>query len=68
MQIKMKNRWHKYDINWPRSRNGHEFGKNKQHLSNIWISIGEKVKQHFKQDFKTVRFFFKFPFIRVRHI
>ena len=60
MKIKMKkkNRLNKYNINRPRSRHGPKYGKYKkclsmmrlicikQHLSNIWISIHEKVKQH----------------------
>ena len=49
---------HRYDINRPRSRHGHKYSKYKtllsiimiicikQHLSNIWSSIHEKVKQH----------------------
>ena len=55
---KMKNRLHRYDINRPRSRNEHKYNGykkcliiimllcTKQHLSNIWSSIHEKVKQH----------------------
>ena len=58
----MKNRSHRYDINRPRSRHGHEYSKSntadvknvsvwrsffiKQYLSKIWSSIHEKVKQH----------------------
>ena len=54
----MKNRSYKYDINWPRCRHGHKYSKYKQrlsmmmlicikqHLSNIWNSILEKLKQH----------------------
>ena len=53
----MKSRTQKYDINRPRSRPGHNYTKDKmclsitmvicfkQHLSNIWSSIHEKVKQ-----------------------
>ena len=53
--MKMTNR---YNINRPRSRYGHKYSKCKkclsmmilicikQHLSNIWSSIHEKVKQH----------------------
>ena len=56
--MKMKNRLHRYDINRPRSRHGHKYSKYKkclsmairicikQHLSNTWSSIHEKVKQH----------------------
>ena len=55
--MKMKNRSHRYDINRPRSRHGHKCSKyksvsvlmmliyTKQHLSNLWSSIHEKVKQ-----------------------
>ena len=58
MKMKMKNRSHRCDINRPRSRDGHRYSKCekclsmvmliciKQHLSNIWTSIHEKVKQH----------------------
>ena len=58
MKMKMKNRSHRYDINRSRSRHGHKYSKYKkclsvmmlicikQHLSNIWNSIHENVKQH----------------------
>ena len=61
MTMKMglkKNRSHKYDINRPRPRHWHEYTKYKmclnlmmnicikQHLTNIWNSIQEKIKQH----------------------
>ena len=48
----------RYDINRPRPRNGHKYSKHKkcpstimlicikQHPSNIWSSIYEKVKKH----------------------
>ena len=51
----MKNWTHRYDINWPRPSDGHKYTKYKmclsimmatcikQHLSNIWSSIHEKV-------------------------
>ena len=54
----MKNRSYRYDINRPRPRHGHRYTKYKtclcimiitcikQHLSNIWSSIHEKIKQH----------------------
>ena len=57
MKIKMKNRAHRYDINRPRSSHAHIYSKYKkcltmmmlicikQHLSNIWSSVHEKVKQ-----------------------
>ena len=51
----MINRSHKYYITWTRPRHGHKYIKYrlclsimmaiKQHLSNIWSSIHEKVKQ-----------------------
>ena len=56
MKMKIKNRSHRYDINRP--RHGYRYSKYKiclwimiliyikQHLSNIWSSIHEKVKQH----------------------
>ena len=58
IKMKMKNRSHRYDINRPRPRNGHKNSKYKkypsmmmlicikQHLSSIWSSIHEKVRQH----------------------
>ena len=49
MKMKLRNRSHRYDINRPRSRHGPRYSKYKkclQHLSNIWSSIHEKVKQH----------------------
>ena len=57
MKMKMKNRSDRYDINRPSSRRGHKYSKYKkcptkmmiicinQHLSDIWSSIQEKVKQ-----------------------
>ena len=54
----MKNRSSRYDINRPRRRHGHKYTKYKlclsfmmvicvnPHLSNIWSSIHDKVKQH----------------------
>ena len=57
MEMKIKNKSHRYNINIPRFRYGHKFSKYrnylimtmlicvKQHLSNIWSSIYEKVKQ-----------------------
>ena len=56
--MQKKNRSHRYDINRLRSRHGHKYSKYKnslsimmvicikQHLSNVWSSIHEKVKQH----------------------
>ena len=53
--MKKKNRSQRYYINRPRSRRGHKFSKYKtmmmlicikQHLSNTWNSVHEKVKQH----------------------
>ena len=52
----MKNRSHRYDKNRPRPRTAHKYTKSKicldivmvicikQHVSNIWSSIHEKVK------------------------
>ena len=57
MRLKIKNRSHRYDINTPRRRQGHEYTKYKmfvsilmdtcikQHQSNIWSSVHEKAKQ-----------------------
>ena len=54
----MKNRLHRYDINRPRPRHRYEYTKykmcfsivmavcTKQHLSNTWSGIHEKVKGH----------------------
>ena len=58
MKMKIKNRSHRYNINRPRSRHGQKYSKYKnclimmmltcikKHLSNIWGSIHEKIKQH----------------------
>ena len=58
MKMKMKKRSPRYVINRPSSWHGHKYSKYKkclsmmmlicikQHLSNIWSSIHEKVKQH----------------------
>ena len=58
MEMQMKNRSHRYDIDRPKCWHGHKYSKYKkrlsmvmlmcikQHLSNIWSSIYEKVKQH----------------------
>ena len=58
MNVKKKNRPHRYNMNKPRSRHGHKCSKCKkclimmmlicikQNLSNIWSSNYEKVKQH----------------------
>ena len=62
MKLKMKNRWHRYDINKPRPRHEHKYVSKykmykmylsimmalciKLHLSNIWSWICEKVEQH----------------------
>ena len=53
--MKRKNRTHRYEINRPRSRDRHKYSKKclkimilifiKQHLSSIWSSIHDKVKQ-----------------------
>ena len=57
MRLKMKNRLHIYDINRPRPKHGYIYTAYemclsktmvscvKLHLSNIWNSIHEKVKQ-----------------------
>ena len=54
----MKNRSHRYNINRPRFKHEHKCSKYKkylttvmlicikQHLSNIWSSVYEKVEQH----------------------
>ena len=57
MKMKIKNRSYRYDINRPRPRHGLKYSKYKKcvstmllcikhHLSNLWSSIHEKVKQH----------------------
>ena len=58
MKKKMKKISPRWDINKLRSKHGHKYSKYKtsvsmmmlicikQHLSNIWSSIHEKVKQH----------------------
>ena len=58
MRLKMKEVSHRCDRNKPRPRHGHRYTKykvrfslmmivyTKQHLSNIWSSVDEKVNQH----------------------
>ena len=58
MRLKIKSRSQRYDINRPGTRHGHKYTKYKmclsimmvvcikQHLSNIWTSVHDKVKQH----------------------
>ena len=51
MEMKMKNRSHTYDINRPRSRNGHKYCKYKMCLSEMMLIFIEQhlsntVKQH----------------------
>ena len=55
----METRLHRYNINKASPRHGHKYNKYKmclimmivkcikQHLSNIWSSVHEEVKQHF---------------------
>ena len=62
----MKNRSQTNDENRPRPRHGHKYTKYKmslnivmvicikQHLSNIWSSVHEKVKQHWALVEKSV--------------
>ena len=57
MMLKIKNRSQRDDINWVKRRHGHKYSKykiclsiimviyNKQHLTNIWSWIHEKVEQ-----------------------
>ena len=66
MKMKMKKRSHKCDINISRSRHGHKYSKYKKclimimltciHLSNIWSSIHENVKQHWGWVEKSVAY------------
>ena len=56
--MNIKNRSHKFNISRPRSRHGHKYSECKkclsmmmlicikQHLSNIWSSAHEKIKEH----------------------
>ena len=58
IKMKMKKIPHRHDINSPKSRHEHKYSKCKKclsmmmlicikkHLSNIWSSSHEKVKQH----------------------
>ena len=60
MKMKIKNRSHKYNFNRPRPRPERKYSKykkilsmmmfvcTKQHLSNIWSWIHEKVKQRWR--------------------
>ena len=55
MRLKTKNWSQRYDINWPRPRHGPKYTKykmclsimmvmcTKQHVSNIWSSIHDKI-------------------------
>ena len=65
--MKMKNWSDRYDINRPcLARHGHKYTKFKkclstmmvkcikQHLSNIWSSVHEKVKSNTEAKFKTI--------------
>ena len=66
MRQKMKNGSHRCGISRPRPRHGHKHTKHKiclsimmvisikQHLSNSWSSIHEKVKQHWGWVLKSV--------------
>ena len=68
MKLKMKNRSHRYGINRPRLGHGHKYTRHKmflgimvvicikEHLSNIWSSIHEKVKQHWNWVEKNVAY------------
>ena len=67
MRLKIKSRSQRYDINWPKPRHGHKYTKykaclsmmvifSKQHLSNIWSWIHEKVKQHWGWVEKSVAY------------
>ena len=68
MRLKIKSRSHRYDINRPRPRHEHKYTIYKvclnilmatcikQHLSNIWSSIYEKVKQRWGWVEKSVAY------------
>ena len=68
MKMKMKKVSHRHDINRPRLRHGHKYRKHKkclsmmmlicikQHLSNIWSSIYEKIKQQWGWIEKSVAY------------
>ena len=68
MKLKMKNRSQRYDINGPKPGHGHKYTKYKmclsvmkvvcikQHLSNIWSSTHEKVKQQWSWIEKVVAY------------
>ena len=68
MRLRVKNRSHRHDINRLSTRHGHKYTKYKmclsivmvvcinQHLSNIWSSIYEKVKQHWGWIEKSVAY------------
>ena len=68
MTLKMKNRSQGYNINRPRPRHGPKCTKYKmclsimmviyikQHLSSIWSSIQEKIKQHWGWVEKSVAY------------
>ena len=68
IRLNMKNRSSRYDINRSRCRHGHKYTKYKicldimmvicikQHLSNIWSLIHEKVQQHWDWFLKNVAY------------
>ena len=68
MGLKMKNSSKRYDTNRPRASYGQKYSKHKtclsimmvicikQHISNIWGSVHEKVKQHWGWIEKTVAY------------
>ena len=64
MKTKMKNRSRRHDISRARSRHAHNYSKYKKclgmvmlvHLSNIWSSIYEKVKQNWGWVEKSVAY------------
>ena len=68
VRLRIKNKSHRYDINKPGPKHGYKYTKYKmcfsimmvicikQHLSNIWSSIYEKVKQHWSWVEKSVAY------------
>ena len=73
----MKNKSHRYDINWSRTRHGHKYTKYricliimmiigiKQHLSNTWSSIHKKLSSTEAKLEKSVAYIKKYVYTTI---
>ena len=50
MNMKMKNRSHRYNINRPRSRHGNKYSKYKKYLSIVMLIC---IKEHLQKTFEA---------------